>query len=261
VYLEKPLALSAEDGAAILRAWRRRGTIGTIGFNYRCNPLYEEAGRLVRAGVLGVPRLVRSTFSTASRASPAGTEPAPGGVLADLGSHHFDLVPLIAASPVVEVIARVESPAGGHETAAVTMTLESGAVCQCFFSRAAVEADCLQVVGDRGALFVDRYRSLAPAVTSISPRRVHEALAAVCRVSGVAHLWRKRRAPWHEPSFEIALRRFLAAVGGAANVTPGLDAGWTSLQVALAASRSAILRSAVPVEGVEPVNRQPVPVR
>jgi len=40
LYLEKPIATTAADGRRVLDAWRRAGTIGVVGYNYRRNPLH-----------------------------------------------------------------------------------------------------------------------------------------------------------------------------------------------------------------------------
>ncbi len=38
----------------------------------------------------------------------------------------------------------------------------------------------------------------------------------------------KRRAPWHDPSFEAALDNFVRAARGGTAVVPGIDEGWHS---------------------------------
>lgn len=58
VFLEKPLATTASDAAAILAAWRQSGRILQLGYVLRQAPFYAAIRAAVRKGVLGPVRVV-----------------------------------------------------------------------------------------------------------------------------------------------------------------------------------------------------------
>ena len=58
VFLEKPLALTAEDAEAIVAAAERSGKIFMVGLVLRFWPEYVELARLVERGGIGSPRAV-----------------------------------------------------------------------------------------------------------------------------------------------------------------------------------------------------------
>jgi len=71
VYLEKPIATSVLDADRVIKAWKKAGVVGVVGFNYRFNALHEAARRHMYAGRLGRLVEVRSVFSTPPRDMPA----------------------------------------------------------------------------------------------------------------------------------------------------------------------------------------------
>ncbi|MBM3888539.1 MAG: Gfo/Idh/MocA family oxidoreductase [Verrucomicrobia bacterium] len=161
VYLEKPLAINLDGGRRLLEVWRGSGRVGTMGFNYRFNPLYEEVGRLIQAGRLGEILSVRSVFTTPTRLLPEWkqTRQSGGGVLLDLASHHVDLVRFWFGREVREVSATVRSQRWEADTATVELRLANGLVVQSSFSLSAVDEDRFEIHGRAGNLRVDRYHS------------------------------------------------------------------------------------------------------
>jgi predicted dehydrogenase len=92
VLLEKPLALSVEDGEAILATAKASGKIFMVGLVLRFWPEYVELHRLVARGELGTPRAV-----FAQRLSPPADwadwfadREQSGGTAVDLMIHDFD---------------------------------------------------------------------------------------------------------------------------------------------------------------------------
>jgi predicted dehydrogenase len=254
VYLEKPLAAELAGAERVLQAWRASGRVGMIGFNYRFNPLYSQLREVVRAGRLGGVISMRSTFSTPTRPMPEWKRKRGegGGVLLDMASHHIDLARWYFGEAVVEVSAQVASRGQDQDTAALQMRTEGGILIQTFCATGCVEEDRIDLYGDKGHAWADRYRSTEVRVAA--PTEVHSrfgGLAAQVRsVRSAAYLVRKLREPWGEPSFAPALRAFVTAVGeGRVASSPGLQDGFESLRVVLAAEEAASSGRTVRIEG------------
>lgn len=96
--LEKPVALCAQDAQDLQRlALERRLTVA-VDFEYRAVPLFQQLARMIEAGVMGTPWLVKLDWCMSSRAD--ATRPwswysqaaMGGGVLGALGTHAFDML-------------------------------------------------------------------------------------------------------------------------------------------------------------------------
>jgi predicted dehydrogenase len=250
VYLEKPIATNLADGRAVVEAWRRAGTVGMIGFNYRFNKLYAAARRHVRSGGLGKLVAARSVFSTAGTDAPDWQRERErgGGALLDLASHHVDLARFVFGDEVREVSADVWSRRGEDDCAALRLRLGGGLIVQSFFSTGAVEEDRFEIYGDEGKLSLDRYLSLDVRVSEPTLRsaRLKQLRSALGGLRHSPYLLEKLRAPAHEPSFAKALGAFVAAaLEGDREAKPDLEDGYRSLAVVVAAEESARTRRAV----------------
>ncbi|MGI8476947.1 MAG: Gfo/Idh/MocA family protein [Thermomicrobiales bacterium] len=247
LYLEKPLATDLDEGRGVLEAWRRAGTVGMIGFNYRFNRLYEELrGHVQSAGTDGVGEVVavRSVFSTAT--SPQDwrqTRQAGGGALLDLASHHVDLVRFLLDREVHRVFAALQSRRGEGDVAMLELLLDGGAPVQSLFSLSTVEEDRIEIYGRSGKLAVDRY--LSPTVQRTGPTlrgaRMERLAGGLRSVRHGAYTLERIRAPGNEPSYGTALRRFVvAALADRPDLgTPDLFDGYQSLAVVAAAEEAA----------------------
>lgn len=101
VFLEKPIALTEEDGEAIVAAARASGLTLMVGLVLRFWPEYAELQRRVAAGELGRPLAV-----SASRLSPPADwadwyadVSASGGLPVDLMVHDFDQMNWLLGTP------------------------------------------------------------------------------------------------------------------------------------------------------------------
>jgi predicted dehydrogenase len=101
VYLEKPLARDAGDGAAIVEAWRRTGAVCGVGYQWRSLDVVAELRGLLGDTAPGM--LVSRSFGhTESARGDLHTESwftdqgRSGGILFELGSHDVDLQIAIA---------------------------------------------------------------------------------------------------------------------------------------------------------------------
>ena len=134
--IEKPLAPTIEDAAAIESAARAHERIAMVSQNYRFRRQSRALGRLVREGALGDLRAIRIEFRRDMRnrwISPRdwrGRMPHP--LLLDMSIHHVDLVRSITGGEVVEVDARGwpvgDSPFRHDPSAAALLTLAGGTI-------------------------------------------------------------------------------------------------------------------------------------
>jgi predicted dehydrogenase len=130
VVCEKPLALTAEDGAVMLAEAERAGVVHAVCFNIRFNPVVHHARSMVRDGEIGVPRLVHGSYLQDWLLLDTDwnwrLDPAASGRLravADIGSHWLDLVSFVTGARVTEVLADLHTfvpkrrrPTGSVET-------------------------------------------------------------------------------------------------------------------------------------------------
>jgi predicted dehydrogenase len=143
---EKPLALDSRESAELLRLAEAHGTVTAIDFCYRYYPVVQEAAARARRGDLGEVRAFAGHFlqdwlffetDYSWRLDPRVAGRA--NVVADLGSHWFDLVQFVTGRKIVEVMAELHTclpkrrrpmggvlsfgagAAGGSEEVAVTL--------------------------------------------------------------------------------------------------------------------------------------------
>jgi myo-inositol 2-dehydrogenase / D-chiro-inositol 1-dehydrogenase len=251
VYLEKPVATNVADGLRLVKAWRRSGLIGMIGFNYRFQPLYQCLKEQIQAKRFGELTGVSSVFSTATRPLPPWklSRGSGGGVLLDLASHHIDLISYLLQQPVCEVFARIQSKRSEEDTATLQLRLAGGLVAQCFFSLSAVDEDRLEIYGTAAKLTADRYLS--------SDLEISDAFRNLARVKRFAHsvrsLMHRRfalerfRKDMCDPSFYSALACFVESVRLGRAAQPDFLDGLRSLAVIEAAEKSSRAAYAVSI--------------
>lgn len=97
VYLEKPLARAADDGEAIVAAWRESSGVCAVGYQWRSLALIGRV-RDELAGAAPGMLISRSVGPTEAgrAASWFGDPAASGGILFELGSHDIDLQQALA---------------------------------------------------------------------------------------------------------------------------------------------------------------------
>jgi predicted dehydrogenase len=243
VYVEKPLAIDLVAAQRVVAAWRTSGLVGMVGFNYRFSSLYQAARRKLAAGAIGRVVAVRSVFSTtpamAAHAWKA-SRATGGGVLLDLGSHHLDLIPFVLGSRVSEVYGRGRTGTVEADTVSIDLRLESGVLVQCLFSWSSVEEDRLEVYGEQGKLTIDRAASVDATITAPRRRlgRLTDLAAALRFATRPGYVVRKLRAPFAEPSYALALERFVAAARVGAPATPDFEDGYRCLLGVIAAEEA-----------------------
>jgi predicted dehydrogenase len=239
VYLEKPLAPSLAEGALVVEAWRRAGTVGMMGFNFRFHPQVERIRQRLRDGDIGTPLGARTIFSILPHELPEWkrSRSMGGGVLLDLASHHVDLVQYLLDDPVKRVYASTRSLRGEGDHAAVQLELASGSMAQIFVSLGTVDENRMEIVGTSGKLVMDRTELLRPDHVPATQRgaRLRRLRRALTALEPRLVL----RSPGAEPSFAAALRAFVWSASGNTFVGPDIGEGAANLAVIEAAERSA----------------------
>jgi predicted dehydrogenase len=114
VISDKPLALNAEDARSLLQAAREAGVVHAVTFNYRGNPLVQQAREMIAGGELGDPHFVHGAYLQDWLLQPTDfswrLEPEKGGkssAIGDIGSHWCDLVQHVIGQRIVAVLAEL----------------------------------------------------------------------------------------------------------------------------------------------------------
>ena len=219
VYVEKPMATTAEQADAICAAAARAGRTVQVGFAYRFHPLWRRLYCLLRDGSLRPPLRFEARFTT-MRGGTGWRDP-----VLDLAPHHIDLASWLLGAAPTEVFA------SGH---AVEVRWKQGSTLTGAYGlgppvdRASVHAGRRTIVIDRLAGW--RLRGDAPL-------RARLPAPALVRTRLSGHDW--------ERSFDWALASFLdAAAAGARADGAGPEAGMLGVEVAQAIIRSRASRRA-----------------
>ena len=109
---EKPLASSGAEARALWLAARDAGVVHAVTFNYRGNPMVQQARAMVAAGDVGEVRYVHGGYLQDWLLKPTDfswrLEPEKGGAssaVADIGSHWCDLAQHITGDRIESVLA------------------------------------------------------------------------------------------------------------------------------------------------------------
>jgi predicted dehydrogenase len=112
VVCEKPLALTSEDTARLVRAAEASGLVHAVCFNLRFYPLCHQMRAMVQSDDIGEPRFVTGAYLQDWLLLDTDWNwrliPEQAGELravADIGSHWLDLARFVTGRPVTEVMA------------------------------------------------------------------------------------------------------------------------------------------------------------
>lgn len=167
VIVEKPFAVSLEDGRAIIAACADAG----VGLGYAEElafvPRFIEAKRRLSAGHIGQPVYVTQREAHAGPYSPwfFTRDEAGGGVLMDMACHSIECVRWLLDKPVVESVTAHIDNTGGHDTvlddhAVIHLRFAGGtsALCEASWILQGGMQSKLEVWGREGTLEVDLLR-------------------------------------------------------------------------------------------------------
>jgi predicted dehydrogenase len=112
VISDKPLAMTAGDARRLWDAATDAGVVHAVTFNYRGNPMVQEAREMIARGDLGPVHYVHGDYLQDWLLEATDfswrLEPEKGGqssAIGDIGSHWCDLVQHVVGQRIVEVLA------------------------------------------------------------------------------------------------------------------------------------------------------------
>src|SRR5206468_6849436 len=112
VVSDKPLAMTAGDARRLLDAASDAGVVHAVTFNYRGNPLVQQAREMIAGGELGRVHFAHGSYLQDWLLQDTDfswrLEPEKGGrtsAVGDIGSHWCDLVQHVIGQRIVEVLA------------------------------------------------------------------------------------------------------------------------------------------------------------
>src|SRR5688572_7506396 len=253
VLVEKPLANSVDEGAAMVAAASaaaERGVCSMVGFNYRRVPALALARDLIATGRIGAVRQVRAAYLQDWLADDAAPmtwrlrrESAGSGALGDLGSHVVDQVRFLLGEPVTSASGHLRTfvsertgddgpePVTVDDAAWATLTTASGAVASLEVSRMATGRKnglTIEVYGSRGSLFFDleRLNELhvldGPGNGTSGARRV---VVTEADHPYVGAWWPPGHVLGWDHTFVVQASEFLGAIGSGAAGSPSFADG------------------------------------
>jgi predicted dehydrogenase len=111
---DKPLAMTAAEAKQLLDAATKAGVVHAVTFNYRGNPLVQQARDLIARGEIGKPRFLHGHYLQDWLLHDTDyswrLEPDKGGAssaLGDIGSHWCDLAQHVSGLTITEVLADI----------------------------------------------------------------------------------------------------------------------------------------------------------
>jgi predicted dehydrogenase len=111
---DKPLATNSAEARALLEQARAAGVVHAVTFNYRGNPLVQQARQMIARGDIGRPHFVHGFYLQDWLLKDTDyswrLEPDKGGptsALGDVGSHWCDLAQHVTGLRIREVLADV----------------------------------------------------------------------------------------------------------------------------------------------------------
>jgi predicted dehydrogenase len=106
--------MTAAEAKQLLDAATKAGIVHAVTFNYRGNPLVQQARQLIASGAIGAPRFVHGQYLQDWLLKDTDyswrLEPDKGGAssaLGDIGSHWCDLAQHISGLRITEVLADI----------------------------------------------------------------------------------------------------------------------------------------------------------
>lgn len=236
--LEKPVALTMKEAAAIAQTATRTKRRIMVGFSHRFNPLNLAAKKAIDAGRIGKPYMIRVRFAhTGPIPGWAKTdwfykpEMAGGGALMDMAVHAFDIVQWLIA-PAVSIYAqtatlRKKIPVDDNVVAVLEFKDRCMGYVECGWTSPA-GFNGIEIMGDNGAICCDYAANQAVLVTQTSNAA---GTGTAMRTVLVSHP--------DVSAWENEMKYFTANLGSRKAFSPGMDSGIATLRLVLGAYKSA----------------------
>ncbi|RWN09494.1 MAG: oxidoreductase [Mesorhizobium sp.] len=166
VLCEKPLALTAFEADAMMHAARKAGTFLGEAFMYRLHPQTKKLVELIRSGVVGEIRMIKSSFGFAMPGFMPqhrlyANDLAGGGIL-DVGGYPVSMVRLIAGAAVGQPFSEPDKvvgtahlgQSGVDEWASALLHFRGGIVAEVSCSISLNQDNVLRILGTKGRIEV-----------------------------------------------------------------------------------------------------------
>ncbi|KAA3450294.1 oxidoreductase [Mesorhizobium sp. SARCC-RB16n] len=166
VLCEKPLALTAFEADAMMHAARKAGTFLGEAFMYRLHPQTLKLVDMIKSGVIGEIRMIKSSFGFAMpdfmpEHRLYANDLAGGGIL-DVGGYPVSMVRLIAGAAAGEPFAEPDKVAGAarlgrsgvDEWASAVLHFPGGIVAEVSCSISLNQDNVLRIFGTKGRIEV-----------------------------------------------------------------------------------------------------------
>lgn len=158
VISDKPLAMNAEEGRRLRDAAVEAKVAHIVTFNYRGNPLVQQARGMVAKGEIGDLAFVHGYYLQDWMTDPNvyswRSDPAKGGAtsaLGDIGSHWCDLAEHISNLKIISVLAEL--------TTVVPLRYSSGASAEAFSSKSTSDRVPVHVTSEDLATVLLRFEN------------------------------------------------------------------------------------------------------
>jgi predicted dehydrogenase len=158
VISDKPLALNPQEGRTILEAARAAKVANVVTFNYRGNPLVQQARGMVAGGETGPVSFVHGHYLQDWMTDPNvyswRSDPAKGGAtsaLGDIGSHWCDLAEHVSGLRIASVLADL--------TTVIPTRYSAGGSAEAFSSKNTGERTAVQVTSEDLASVLIRFEN------------------------------------------------------------------------------------------------------
>lgn len=169
VLVEKPIALTAYDADAIFYEAKKAGVFAGEAYMYRLHPQTTKLVELVKSGVIGDVRIIRTSFGF----NMGGFKPehrlfandAAGGGILDVGGYPVSMARLIAGAVSDKPFLEPEKVSGvAHlgqsgvdEWASAVLKFPNGIVAEVSCSIMAQQDNVLRIIGSEGRIEVENF--------------------------------------------------------------------------------------------------------
>jgi predicted dehydrogenase len=163
---DKPLAVTPDECALLSDAAAAAGVVNAVTFNYRGNPLVQQARLMVAEQNIGALNFVHGYYlqdwMTDANVYSWRSDPTKNGVssaLADIGSHWCDLAEHISGSTITEVLADL--------TTVVKTRYSAGGSAEAFSANVSAERHPVTVTSEDLASVLVRFANGAKGCFSV----------------------------------------------------------------------------------------------
>lgn len=163
LFIEKPLTLTLDQADRLVESVTRTDRKVLVGFNLRWHRLVRQAKALLDVNGLGSLTLMRTVFTNSLLhderiAAWRRDRSCGGGVIQDLGVHHFDLWRFLLRTEVEEISVSACSKRWQDEAAVISARMANGILVSSVFASGTGERHELECYGEAGQLRVSCYR-------------------------------------------------------------------------------------------------------